>query len=294
MAPPISRHSCRPLVVPCVQLKGQPVHNGGCAYVGRPLTCSARGATTGTTPPAPGRISCGYDFPYWFKSLATLGCPAPRVLAALRAATPGGTRMGTAKSGSARPPQECPSSTAHVKVASRRYAIGQARTLTRTAPSGLGSYGRAREVRQPWTSFGPKVPSASGKQRTTADTGGHSPGSNQGRQADLADLGVKGSRVQISPARQVNVGLSATAVSVVAAGQRVRFADAAAVLAMAVCPICLVGWIGRLGLLAKLAVSAGADRLHEPHRTVDDRQAAGQPDGRPSTGDQSLISCGRW
>jgi hypothetical protein len=25
-----------PLTVPCVQLKGQPVHNGGCAYVGRP------------------------------------------------------------------------------------------------------------------------------------------------------------------------------------------------------------------------------------------------------------------
>ena len=24
----------------------------------------------------------GYDFPYWFKSLAALGCPAPGVLAA--------------------------------------------------------------------------------------------------------------------------------------------------------------------------------------------------------------------
>ena len=39
-----------------------------------------------------GRPRGGYDFPHWFKSLAALGCPAPRVLAALRAATPG--RMG--------------------------------------------------------------------------------------------------------------------------------------------------------------------------------------------------------
>ena len=35
-----------PLTVPCVQLKGQPVHNGGCAYVGRsagtPLTVIGR------------------------------------------------------------------------------------------------------------------------------------------------------------------------------------------------------------------------------------------------------------
>ena len=28
----------------------------------------------------------GYEFLCWFKSLAALGCPAPRVLAALRAA----------------------------------------------------------------------------------------------------------------------------------------------------------------------------------------------------------------
>jgi hypothetical protein len=42
----------------------------------------------------------GYDFPHWFKSLAALGQspPAPRVLAALRAATP---------AGSTRQPGEC-------------------------------------------------------------------------------------------------------------------------------------------------------------------------------------------
>jgi MFS superfamily sulfate permease-like transporter len=41
--------------------------------------------------------------------------------------------------------------------------------------------------------------------------------------------------------------MTAAAASVVAAGQRARFANAAAVLAMAVGAICLVGWIGRLG-----------------------------------------------
>jgi sulfate permease, SulP family len=41
--------------------------------------------------------------------------------------------------------------------------------------------------------------------------------------------------------------MTAAAASVVAAGQRARFANAAAVLAMAVGAICLLGWIGRLG-----------------------------------------------
>ena len=46
--------------------------------------------------------------------------------------------------------------------------------------------------------------------------------------------------------------MTATAVSVVAAGQRTSLANAAAVIAMAVGAICLLGWIGRLGFLANL------------------------------------------
>jgi MFS superfamily sulfate permease-like transporter len=46
--------------------------------------------------------------------------------------------------------------------------------------------------------------------------------------------------------------MTATAVSVVTAGQRTSLANAAAVLAMAVGAICLLGWIGRLGFLANL------------------------------------------
>ena len=42
-------------------------------------------------------------------------------------------------------------------------------------------------------------------------------------------------------------------------------------------------------LSRQLAVSAGADRLHERHRTVDDRQAAGQPDGRAPVDGESVT-----
>ena len=48
----------------------------------------------------------GYNFPYWFKSLAALGCPAPRVLAALRAATPGVTTIRRVKVSIGRPAAE--------------------------------------------------------------------------------------------------------------------------------------------------------------------------------------------
>jgi MFS superfamily sulfate permease-like transporter len=44
--------------------------------------------------------------------------------------------------------------------------------------------------------------------------------------------------------------MTAATVSAVAAGQRTSFANAAAVLAMAVGAICLLGWIGLLGFLA--------------------------------------------
>jgi sulfate permease, SulP family len=60
--------------------------------------------------------------------------------------------------------------------------------------------------------------------------------------------------------------VTATAVSVVAAGQRTSLANAAAVLAMAVGAICLLvpPRLGRPPRLSRrLAVSAGADRIHE-------------------------------
>jgi len=71
------------------------LHEGSLASVlhdGRLLRASRTGSLLRA--PHEGRLpgtqlSSGYDFPYWFKSLAALGCPAPRVLAALRAATPG-------------------------------------------------------------------------------------------------------------------------------------------------------------------------------------------------------------
>ena len=46
-----------------------------------------------------------------------------------------------------------------------------------------------------------KGPRPSGSQRTTTNTSERSSGSDQGRQADPADLGGKGSQVQILSAR---------------------------------------------------------------------------------------------
>jgi hypothetical protein len=117
--------------------------------------------------PADSVLQGGYDFSFWFKSLAALGCPAPRVLAALRAATSDvqnqRCRCWRGPPTSVRPPRS----------ASRplRVAIGKARALTPIVLAGVGSYGAARGSElERRTSYGPVrrySPLLSGQQRTS-------------------------------------------------------------------------------------------------------------------------------
>lgn len=71
-----------------------------------------------TGDPAGERSGCGHEVPHWYRSLAALGCPAL---------------------------------TAGVEGASRRYAMGQARSLTPVLPTGMGSCGRTGGKESPWT-----------------------------------------------------------------------------------------------------------------------------------------------
>ena len=147
------------------------------------------------------RLRGGYDFPYWFKSLAALGCPAPRVLPALRAATPGWARTGGVRVSIGTPAAEVSflRGTLQGRFASLRERASPNLDLRRSVRIGDLWAGRrgATTLDQLWTNGAGELAVANGQPPTLADT----------RQAEIRALGRpsrsggQGAASSISPAR---------------------------------------------------------------------------------------------